>query len=107
MTFRCGTPVQDGRKSVLAAKGKFWSVREREREREREGEWQTRRQRGQTLGQSGRRWGRDHCDDPLATTKVRRNSQQKKKKEEEESGVSISMASLNTSMTVFLRMITL
>jgi hypothetical protein len=62
---------------------------------------------GADTGAVGQEMGRDHCDDPLATTKVRRNSQQKKKKEEEESGVSISMASLNTSMTVFLRMITL
>ncbi len=54
MTFRCVATVRDGRKSVLAAKGKFWSVRERE------GEWQTTtsgQTEGQTLGQSGRRWG--------------------------------------------------
>jgi len=77
MTFRCVATVRDGRKSVLAAKRKFWSVRERE------GEWQTITSgqiEGADTGAVGQEMGRDNSDDPLATTKVA--SQQPTEEEE-------------------------
>ncbi len=93
-----------GRKEVLS--GRERKILERERERERR--WMANvKTEGADTGAVGQEMGRDNCDHPLAPTKVRRNSQQKKKKEEEESGVRIWMASLNTSRTVFPRMITL
>jgi len=78
--------VRDGRKSVLGAKGKFWSVREREREREREGEWQPTtsvQTEGADTGAVRQEMGRDNCDDSgndLGGVDLNTQQQQQKKK---------------------------
>ncbi len=103
MTFRCVATVRDGRKSVLGAKGKFWSVRERERERERR--WMATNNKRADRG--GRHWGSQAGDGERQLwwfwqrPRRRRSQHSTTTAEEEESGVSIWMASLNTSITVF------
>lgn len=82
MTFRCVATVRDGRKSVLGAKGKFWSVRERERE----GEWQPTtsvQTEGADTGAVRQEMGRDNCDDSgndLSGVDLNTQQQQQKKK---------------------------